>query len=62
MVAFRDTICSLGWPMESDPSHLEKLASYRACIEGIAGAWGGFLQKREQRLHRLRNNPLRLSS
>jgi hypothetical protein len=36
--------------MESDLSHLEKLASYRACIEGIAGAWAGFLQKREQRL------------
>lgn len=50
MVAFGDTICSLGCPMESDLSHLEKLASYRACIEGIACAWPGFLQKREQRL------------
>ena len=36
--------------MESDLSHLEKLASYRACIEGIACAWAGFPQKREQRL------------
>ena len=48
--AFRDTICPLGRPMESDLSHLEKLASYRACIEGIASAWAGFLQRREQRL------------
>jgi len=36
--------------MESHLSHLEKLASYRACIEGIACGRAGFLQKREQRL------------
>ncbi len=41
-------------PAESEPEHIESLASHRRCAERIQAAWQGFVAKREQRLEQQR--------